>query len=351
MMPKTTMRAARFDSASRQLTVQDVPVPEPGPGKVLIRVGAAGICASDLHMIDGILPDFPMEHVTPGHEGAGTIARVGPAVPFWQEGQRVVLLAGSSCGVCRHCVSGGMKACLNPLVMGQNYDGSWAEYVVVPFGVLVALPEHIPFEQAALIPDAVATPYTGLVHRGRLGLGETVGLWGIGGLGVHAVQTARLAGAALIIAVDPIDAACQRALELGADHALNPRKVDVRAEVMRLTRDEGLDLVVDLAGINRSLDQAVSCLGRYGRAVIIGMCLEPIQLTEPSVMLGYMNHEVLGHDGYEPRDLTGLVRLVASGQLDLSRSVSHVVPLEDVARGVDRLRTKEGNPVRIVVKP
>jgi threonine dehydrogenase-like Zn-dependent dehydrogenase len=244
-----------------------------------------------------------------------------------------------------------MKSCVNPLVMGQNYDGGWAEYVVVPFGVLVALPENIPFEQAALIPDAVATPYTGLVHRGRLGLGETVGLWGIGGLGVHAVQTARLAGAALIIAVDPIDAACQRALELGADHALNPRTVDVRPEVMRLTNGEGLDLAVDLAGVNTALDQAVSCLGRYGRAVIIGMCLEPVQLTEPSVMLGYMNHEVLGHDGYEPRDITGLVRLVASGQLDLSCSVSHVVPLEDVARGVDRLRTKEGNPVRIVVKP
>jgi D-arabinose 1-dehydrogenase-like Zn-dependent alcohol dehydrogenase len=100
MMAKTTMRAARFDRASRQLTVQDVPVPEPGPGQVLIRIGAAGICASDLHMIDGTLPDFPMEHITPGHEAAGTIARVGPAVPFWQEGQRVVLLAGSSCGVC-----------------------------------------------------------------------------------------------------------------------------------------------------------------------------------------------------------------------------------------------------------
>jgi threonine dehydrogenase-like Zn-dependent dehydrogenase len=351
MMTKTTMRAARFDRASRQLTVRDVPVPEPGPGEVLIRVAAAGICASDLHMIDGILPDFPMEHVTPGHEAAGTIARVGPAVPFWQEGQRVVLMAGRSCGVCRRCVSGGMKACLSPLVMGQNYDGSWAEYVVVPFGVVAALPEHIPFEPAALIPDAVATPYTGLIHRGRLGLGETVGLWGIGGLGVHAVQTARLAGAALIIAVDPIDAACQRALELGADQALNPRKVDVRAEVMRLTHNDGLDLAVDLAGFNSALDQAVSCLGRCGRAVVIGMSLEPIQLTEPSVMLGYMNHEILGHDGYEPRDITGLVRLVASGQLDLSRSVSHVVPLENVAQGVDRLRTKQDNPVRIIVKP
>ncbi len=350
-MTKATMRAARFDRAGRQLTVQDVPVPEPGPGEVLVRVGAAGICASDLHMIDGIMPDFPLEQVTPGHEGAGTIERVGPAVPLWRPGQRVVLLAGRNCGICRHCVSGGTKACLNPLVMGQNYNGSWAEYVVIPFSVLAALPENIPFEQAALIPDAVATPYTGLIHRGRLGLGETVGLWGIGGLGVHAVQTARLAGAGLIIAVDPLDAACQRALELGADHALNPRKVDVRAEVMRLTGGEGLDLAVDLAGVNTALAQAVLCLRRYGRAVIIGMSLEPVQLTEPSVMLGVMNHEVLGHDGYEPRDITGLVRLVASGRLDLSRSVSHVVLLEDVAQGVDRLRTKEGNPVRIVVKP
>jgi threonine dehydrogenase-like Zn-dependent dehydrogenase len=235
--------------------------------------------------------------------------------------------------------------------MGQNYDGSWAEYVLVHSGVLVALPDNIPFEQAALIPDAVATPYTGLVHRGRLGLGETLGVWGIGGLGVHAVLTGRLAGVALIIAVDPIDAACQRALELGADYALNPSKVDVRAEVMRLTHGEGLDVTVDVAGVNSALDQAVLCLGRYGRAVIIGMCLEPIHLTEPSVMLGYMNHEILGHDGYQPGDITGLVRLVASGQLDLSHSVSHVAPLEDVAQGVNRLRTKEGNPVRIVVKP
>ncbi len=350
-MVATTMRAARFNRASRQLTVQDVPVPQPGAGEVLVRVGATGICLSDVHMIDGVLPDFPLEQVTPGHEVAGTIEQLGPVVPFWQLGQRVALVAGRSCGVCRNCVSGSSTACLNPLVMGQSYDGGWAEYVVVPFGTLAAIPEQLPFEQAALIPDAVATPYTGLIHRGGLRLGETVGLWGIGGLGQHAVQIARLAGARLIIAVDPIDAACQRALALGADHALNPRTVDVRAEVMRLTDGEGLDLTVDLAGVNSALDQAVSCLGRYGRAVIIGMCLEPVQLSESSVMLGYMNHAVNGHDGYEPRDIAQLVQLVASGRLDLSRSVSHVVPLQDVARGVDRLRTKEGNPARIVVKP
>lgn len=351
-MATATMRAARFDRASRQLTVRDVPVPQPGPGEVLVRVEACGICLSDVHMIEGTFPPLPLEQVTPGHEAAGTIERVGPAVPFWRSGQRVVILAGRTCGTCRHCITGGdITQCFNPQTMGQGYDGGWAEYVVVPFPLLTAVPEHVPIEQAALIVDAVATPYTGLIHRGGLRLGEVVGLWGIGGLGVHAVQIARLAGAGLIIAVDPIDAACQRALELGADHALNPRTVDVREEVMRLTDGDGLELAVELSGSNRALDQAVSCLGRHGRAVIIGMCMEPVQLTEPSVLFGYFNHAVLGHDGYYKRDIERLVRLVASGRLDLSRSVSDLVPLEDVARGVERLSKKEGNPIRLVVKP
>jgi threonine dehydrogenase-like Zn-dependent dehydrogenase len=357
-MGSGTMRAARFDRTSRQLMVQDVPLPQPGPGEVLIRVGAAGICASDLHMMDGTMAEFPLEQVTPGHETAGTIERVGPAVPFWQPGQRVVIVPARACGTCRHCANGGpVTECLNMTLIGQGYDGGWAEYVVVPFQLLRAVPEHVPIEQAALIADAVGTPYTGLIRRGGLHMGEAVGLWGIGGLGVHAVQIARLAGAGLIIAVDPLDAACQRALELGADHALNPRTMDVRAEVLRLTDGEGLDLAAELAGTNGALDQAESCLGPGGRMVVMGMCLEPIQLTEPSVLFGYYNHAVLGHDVVGPggvyvwRDLAQLIRLVASGRLDLSRSVSHVVPLEDVAQGVERLRTKEGNPVRIVIRP
>ncbi len=350
-MTKDTMRAARFDRASRRLTVQDVPVPQPGPGEVLIRVGASGICLSDVHMIEGTFPPPSLEQVTPGHEAAGTIERVGPAVPVWHAGQRVVLLAGRNCGVCRHCISGNPIECLNPVVMGQGYDGGWAEYVVVHYSLLTEVPGHVPIEQAALIADAVATPFTGIIHRGGLRLGETVGLWGIGGLGVHAVQIARLAGAGLIIAVDPIGAARQRALELGADHALDPRTVDVHQEVMRLTDGEGLNLAVELSGDNCALDQAESCLGRHGRAVIIGMCMEPIQLTEPSVAFGYYNHAMLGHDGYFKRDIEQLVRLVATGRLDLSRSVSHLVPLEDVARGVEQLSKKEGNPIRIVVKP
>lgn len=331
---KNTMRAARFDRASLQLTVQDVPVPQPGPDEVLVRVEAAGICGSDVHMIKGeFLP--PLEQVTPGHEVAGTIAQVGAGVPLWQAGQRVALIAGkNSC-----------------MVMGQAYDGGWAEYVVVPHYLLVALPENVPFEQGAIIPDAVATPYGGIMHRGKLRQGEVVGLWGIGGLGQHAVQIARLNGASLIIAIDPVEAARQRALAAGAHHALNPEAVDVREEVMRLTDGNGLNMAVELSGSARAIDQAVSCLSPFGRVILIGMTLEPIQLSMASVWFGFNNLSMLGFDGGEEGDVETLVRLVASGELDLSRSVSHVLPLEEIARGVEMLSKKIDSPARIVVKP
>lgn len=350
-MKPNTMRAARFDRASRRLTVQDIPVPAPGAGEVLVRIEACGICLSDVHMIEGTFPPPPLPQVTPGHEAAGTIEQVGPGVTYWQPGQRVVIAGGKNCGVCRHCATGDFADCSSPQIMGQGYDGGWAQYVVVPFPVLTAVPEGVPIEQAALCADAVATPYNGLIHRGALRLGEVVGLWGIGGLGVHAVQIARLAGAGLLIAVDPLDAARERALELGADHALDPGAVDVRVEVMRLTDGEGVDLAVELAGVNSALDQAVSCLARDGRVVVIGMCMEPVQLSEPSVLFGYYNHAVLGHLGYQKRNIDQLVRLVARGRLDLSRSISDMLPLEDVARGVERLSRKQGNPVRLVIKP
>ncbi|MFF4583701.1 zinc-binding dehydrogenase [Streptomyces sp. NPDC001373] len=347
-MTPRTMRAARFSREGRRLRVEEVPVPAPGPGEVLVRIEACGICLSDVHMIDGTVP-CPLEEVTPGHEPAGTVARLGSEVPFWQPGRRVVIAPGRGCGTCRHCGDG--QSCLAPQVMGQNWDGAWAEYVVAPYQTLVEVPDGVPIEQAAVCADAVATPFSGLLDRGGLRPGETVGVWGIGGLGVHAVRIARLAGASLIVAVDTLEAARRRALEAGADHALDPRTDGLREEVLRLTGGEGLELAAEFSGVGSALDQAVSCLGRYGRAVVIGMSPEPIHLAENTILFGWYNHSLLGHDGYTTRHLTRLMRLLASGRLDLSRSVSDVLPLEEIARGVERLRTKEGNPVRIVVEP
>jgi threonine dehydrogenase-like Zn-dependent dehydrogenase len=157
-------------------------------------------------------------------------------------------------------------------------------------------------------------------------------------------------GAAIVIAVDPLASARERALELGADAAIDPKTEDVQKRVYEITDGRRLDVAVDLVGANVVISQAVSCLGRNGRAVMVGLSLEPLSL-EPSLLFGVQSHSVLGHLGYQKRHLDELVRLLASGRLDLSASISDVMPLTDVVEGVRRLAEKDGDPVRLIVTP
>jgi D-arabinose 1-dehydrogenase-like Zn-dependent alcohol dehydrogenase len=347
-MPET-MLAARFTGVGKPVVVEEVPKPEPGPLEVLVHVDACGICLSDVHLFDGGIPAVIPE-VTPGHEASGTVAAVGDLASGWAEGQRVSLAGGRPCGSCARCRVGRMEECLAFQIMGFHYDGAWAEYIAVPYFTLSPVPDHVLPEHAAILADAVATPYAALSERAALKAGESVGLWGIGGLGTHAVQIARLLGAGLVVAIDPLPSARDRALKLGADAAIDPAAGDAVAEIRSLTGGLGLDVAVDLVGSNRVMKQAVSSLGRRGRAVMVGLSLDPLELG-PGILLGIQSQSILGHLGYEKRHLDDLVSLVAGGRLDLTASISDVIPLEDVADGVRRLAERDGDPVRIVVRP
>jgi threonine dehydrogenase-like Zn-dependent dehydrogenase len=259
------------------------------------------------------------------------------------------MAGGRPCGRCRTCTRGRPSECEAFEITGFSFDGAWAQYVVVPCGALSPVPDGIPLEQAAVLADAVSTPYAALTARAGLRPGEAIGLWGIG-LGVHAVQIARLVDAAPILAFDPLPSARERALAVGADVALDPRGGDVVERVRELTDGRMLDVAVDLVGSNDVLAQAASCLGRFGRCVMVGLSLDPVQLG-PGLFFGLLGQSLLGHLGYEKHHLDELVELVASGRLDVSRSVSDLLPLEDVGRRVERLVSKEGNPVRLVVQP
>jgi D-arabinose 1-dehydrogenase-like Zn-dependent alcohol dehydrogenase len=343
------MLAARFHGAGEPLRLEEVPVPEPGPLEVVMKVEACGICLSDVHLLDGSIPAVT-QPVTPGHEAFGVVARAGALAPGWEEGQRASLAGGRPCGTCVRCRVGRMDECLAFQIMGFHYDGAWAEYVAVPYFTLAPVPDGVPAEQAAILADAVATPYAALAERAALQPGEAVGLWGIGGLGTHAVQIARLLGAGLVIAIDPLASARERALRLGADAAVDPTGDDALAEIRSLTGGLGLDVAVDLVGANRVMKQAVASLARGGRAVMVGLSLDPLELG-PGILLGIQSQSILGHLGYQKRHLDDLVALLAGGRLDLSASISDVIPLSDVADGVRRLAEKEGDPVRIVVRP
>jgi D-arabinose 1-dehydrogenase-like Zn-dependent alcohol dehydrogenase len=345
----TTMRAARFDAEAKRLDVQDVPIPEPAPHEVLVRVQACGVCLSDVHLIDGSLPG-PVQVITPGHEPAGVIEAVGGAVPVWQPGQRVLMAAGRPCLTCANCAGGRTDRCLNFEIMGFNYDGAWAEYVVVPYAALTPVPDSVPIEQAAILADAVSTPYAAITERADVQPGEAVGIWGVGGLGIHAVKIARLIGAAPIIALDPLPEARERALKAGADIAIDPRLDDAVAQVRAATGGVGLDAAFDLVGSSALLAQAETCLAGRGRLVMVGISWEPTSLG-PGVLFSVQSQTLMGHLGYRKEHLDTLVRLVEMGRLDVSDSISAVLPLEDIVDAVDQLATKRGNPVRLVIQP
>jgi len=343
------MRAARFDAEAKRLDVQDVPIPEPAPHEVLVRVQACGVCLSDVHLIDGSLPG-PMPVITPGHEPAGVIAALGDAVPVWQVDQRVLMAAGRPCLSCANCAGGRSERCLNGEIMGFNYDGAWAEYVVVPYGALTAVPDSIPIEQAAILADAVSTPYAAITDRANVKPGESVGIWGVGGLGIHAVKIARMIGAAPIIALDPLPEARARALKAGADVAIDPRLDDAVLQVRAATGGLGVDAAFDVVGSSAILAQAETCLAARGRLVMVGIGWEPTSLG-PGVFFSVQSQTLMGHLGYRKEHLDTLVRLVETGRLDVSDSISAVLPLDDIVDAVDQLATKRGNPIRLVIRP
>ena len=346
------MKAARFYAPHEPLRIEEVPTPTPGPGEALIRVKACGICASDLHIFAGELrsPTMPVPLI-PGHEAAGVVVGLGAGVTDFREGDRVVAtVPGKTCGDCRPCRQSDLEACHSPRIVGVDYPGGFAEYLTFPAHSLVRLPESIPWEQGAILADAVGTPFHAVVVRGALRAGERVAIFGVGGLGTHAVQIARLAGAGEIFAVDVLPGALARAQRLGADHLVNARETDPVRRIRELTEGEGVDLAIELVGRADTIAASEACLGRGGRAVLVGMGIEPIKLLPPA-LFSVFNHAVLGSLGYRRDDVTRLVRLVANGRLDLSGSITARIPLADINEGVRRLESKEGDPVRIMVCP
>ncbi|MCA1831862.1 MAG: zinc-binding dehydrogenase [Actinomycetota bacterium] len=341
------MLAVRWLGVDKPLEVTDIAVPEPGPGEVRVRVAACGVCASDLHVFDGSLPSRAQPPVTPGHESAGVVSALGDGVTAWRLEDRVAIYAGKGCGVCKACVEGRpVEECWLPLTMGVDYDGAWAEEVVVPASALVRLPENVPFEVGAILADCVATPFAAVTETAALKTGERIAIFGVGGLGTHAVQIARMAGASFVAAVDARPGALERAKLLGADLAVEPE--GAVAAIRDATGGEGVDVACDFVGANNVLKAAVASLAKNGRAIVVGVSGERISLG-PSILFAVFGTKLLGHYGYRRSHLETLVDLVSSGRLDISGSISARLPLEQAEEAVRMLRTKENDPVRILL--
>jgi D-arabinose 1-dehydrogenase-like Zn-dependent alcohol dehydrogenase len=334
-----TMRAFRWDNATSSFNKREIPVPAPGAGEIRIKVAAAGVCLSDVHWIDGSikLPYDIDGEVTMGHEIAGIVDLVGPVVSgTLAVGDRVLSQ------VMRTTATGAVQT------LGFDYDGGWSDFMIADTENLVPIPDSLPFEQAAIIPDAVSTPWAAITSTAQVRPGEAVGVWGIGGLGAHAVKLLRLVGAAPIVGVDVSAAARERALEFGADYVLDPLDPGFD-DAMAVHSGGGVDVALEVSGVASAQKQAIEALRPGGRMILIGVSPEPLAFET----WAFMNEGkcIRGHYGAQPHHTTELVELIGLGRLDLASSISAVLPLDDVQDALHRLDNKVGDPIRIVLQP
>ncbi len=334
------MRAGRITISTRTFNMVDIAIPEPDQNCVRIKVGAAGVCLSDVHLLEGTLTPGYLQGdvVTIGHEVAGTIDKLGAGVANWKIGQRVIISAGEL------DEKGRVKT------LGFDYDGGFAQYTCAAAASLVEIPDSLSFEEACIIPDAVSTPWAAITTTAAFKAGQSAAVFGIGGLGIHATALLRICDASQIIAIDPLESARERAIDVGATFALDPRDADFVAKIREATGGAGIDCAFDFAGVAGVRAAAFPILAFGGKLIIIG--LAGVAISIPSdITFAYKRNQVLGHYGSELFHTQKLVSLIRAGKLDLSTSVTKVLPLEQAGQALDELAKKIGNPIRIVLKP
>jgi propanol-preferring alcohol dehydrogenase len=342
------MKAVRMTGVGKPLQLQEIPIPEVGPADILVRVRAAGICHSDVHYRAGISPVHPLP-MTLGHEVAGVVEQAGAEVDRVNVGERVALHYNVTCGQCYDCSTGNEQFCGRVKMIGHHRDGGYAEYIAVPARNAVALPEEIPFEQGATLMCASATAFH-VLRKARLRAGETVAVFGVGGLGMSAVQLAKAFGALDVYAVDINEEKLALAAHYGAV-PVNAREVDAVAEIRALTGGKGVDVAVELVGLPRTMQQTVQCLGVMGRGVIAGIGDRPLEIDTYRELLG-KEAEVIGSNDHLLQELPLLVELARRGVLDTSRVVTRTVPLDaDAINGALDALERFGSDVRAVIVP
>jgi D-arabinose 1-dehydrogenase-like Zn-dependent alcohol dehydrogenase len=342
------MKAVRMVGVGQPLEMQEIPIPEIGAKEVLVRVRAAGICHSDVHYRAGRSPVRPLP-MTLGHEVAGVIEKVGADVTSHQTGDRVCLHYNVTCGDCYPCSTGNEQFCSSVLMLGHYTNGGYAEYISVPARNAVPLPDEIPFDEAATLMCASATSFHAL-RKSRLKAGENVAIFGIGGLGLSAVQLARAFGALDVYAVDIFPEKLELAWQYGAI-PIHAKEVDPVAEIRRLSGGKGVDVSLELIGLPETMHQAVRCLGMMGRAVIAGISDQPLEIDTYRELLGN-EVEIIGSNDHLLQELPLLVDMRRRKVLDTTRAVTRTVPLEAEAvnKVLDELE-QFGSAVRTVIVP
>ncbi|MFI0355017.1 alcohol dehydrogenase catalytic domain-containing protein [Actinomadura sp. 9N407] len=345
--------------------MEDLPVPAIGPRDVLVRVSASGICHTDLNVLEG-RSALPLPIVL-GHEACGVVEETGAEVRRVRPGDRVLSSVAPACGTCRRCVGGMSNHCLlNPVTKATPRfrlgDGRWApavcgcgtfaEAMVVHEASLVPVETDLPDEELALLGCGVTTGLGAVLNTAGVVPGSSVVVIGCGGVGQSVIQGARIAGAAVIIAVDPVAGRREASLRAGATHIADPSEADPVEQVRALTGGEGADYTFEAVGRPELMVQAFDMARVQGAVTLVGMPAAGETLTLPAIQAVFSGKRLAGSvvgGAQILRDFPRYIRLAEAGRLDLGSMVSKRITLDEIHEGIDTVARAEG--VRTVIVP
>ncbi|MCQ4083287.1 Zn-dependent alcohol dehydrogenase [Streptomyces sp. RB6PN25] len=358
------VRAAVLPAVGAPLEIAEIELPEPGPGQVRVRLAAAGVCHSDLSLSNGTLRQ-PVPAVL-GHEGAGTVAAVGEGVTSVTPGEHVVLNWAPSCGACHFCGLGEPWLCANAAAgtthpyAKRSDDGSelypglgtavFAEETLVAANAVLPLPAGVPLTEAALLGCAVLTGYGAVHHATRLRAGESLAVFGVGGVGLAVLQAARIAGAGPIVAVDVSPEKEELARAAGATDVLLASE-ETAKQIRKLTGGYGADAAIECVGRAETIRTAWSATRRGGRTTVVGIGGKDQQVTFSALELFHFARTLTGcvYGNSDPaKDLPVLAEHVRAGRLDLGGLVTERIGLEEIPAAFDAMLAGRGGRALVV---
>ncbi|WP_210586432.1 Zn-dependent alcohol dehydrogenase [Streptomyces sp. GESEQ-35] len=358
------VRAAVLPAIGSPLEITEIDLPDPGPGGIRVRLAAAGVCHSDLSLSNGTMR-VPVPAVL-GHEGAGTVVAVGAEVTHLAPGDRVVLNWAPSCGGCHACALGEVWLCANALNGAADIHarrtsdgtdlhpglnvGAFAEETVVSASCALPLPEGIPLTDAALLGCAVLTGYGAVHHSARVRPGETVAVYGVGGVGLAALQAACIAGASKIIAVDVSPEKEELARGAGATDYVVASDTTAR-EIRALTGKQGVDVAVECVGRATTIRTAWDSTRRGGRTTVVGIGGKDQQVTFNALEIFHWGRTLSGcvYGNSDPsKDLPVLAEHIRAGRLDLGALVTERIALDGIPAAFENMLAGKGGRALVV---
>jgi threonine dehydrogenase-like Zn-dependent dehydrogenase len=348
------MKAAVFIKPGK-IILDEKPVPKIGATDALIKITTTTICGTDVHILKGEYPVKP--GLTIGHEPVGIIEELGSAVSGYQIGQRVIAGAITPCGQCYSCLDSHQAQCGGKAIggwrFGNTIDGCQAEYVLVPNAManLALVPDGLTDEQVLMCPDIMSTGFGG-AESGQIRIGDSVVVFAQGPIGLCATAGAKLKGASKIIVVDSVPERLDTAKKMGADITLNFKKVDVIAEIMNLTQNQGVDVAIEALGTQNTFENCLRVLKPGGTLSSLGVYSGKLTLPLDAFAAGLGDYKIVTTlcPGGKER-MRRLMNVVASGRVDLKPLVTHQFSLDKIEEAYELFANQRDGVLKVAIKP